>query len=327
MRTLFIIFKQNLLCLLLSCLSINAIAQQEEQAPSNEEIMEKTNTSPVVEEKSESKNTDTPNSNEISIPPPISLTQQFKDDLAHYLPTNNVKPLSAGSDDYITLITENTSVNNKGIAILLPDWQQGATNPKAINFLRKNLPLHGWTTISIQPMNKPENYPSNAIEVDTQRQENQKIIDEYKVKLVTMLNAVINTANDYPGIIMIIAQGNHGAMIVDLLHQTDEQQRLTQEPNALILLSSYVLTNKKLIDEANTNFAKKLASSEYPVLDLYLKKDNHIVLYKAKQRLLLSKKEMKVYYRQRQLNSSEMGYYPETELLTQVNSWLRSIGW
>jgi len=263
----------------------------------------------------------------IPTPPAISLTQQYKDDLKHYLSASSIKPLLAGPDDYMTLITNNTSVHNKGVAILLPDWQQGATNPKAINFLRKNLPRHGWTTISIQPTSKPENYPSNAIEIDKQKQENKSIIDDYKAKLAAMINADFNQANAYPGIIMVIAQGNHGAMIVDLLNQENAEPSITQEPNALILLSSYLLTNENLIDQANTDFAKKLAASEYPVLDLYLKKDNHIVLYKTEERLALSKQEMKASYRQRQLNNNDMGYYPEKELLTQVNSWLRSIGW
>jgi hypothetical protein len=298
--------------------------QQDRPAPSDNALTEKEKKSVQSEDTTDSKTEE--KKEVIPTPPPISIIQQYQNDLKHYLPANRVKSLLAGPDDYITLITENTSVNNKGVAILLPDWQQGATNPKAINFLRKNLPQHGWTTISIQPTNKPLNFPSNAIKVNDQQKENQTIIDDYEVKLATMINTLFSKANEYPGIIMIIAQGNHGAMVVDLLNQSNESASITQAPNALILLSSYVLTSEKLIDEANTDFAKKLATSEYPVLDLYLKKDNHIVLYKAKQRLLLSKQEMKVYYRQRQLNNSDMGYYPEKELLTQINSWLRSIG-
>jgi hypothetical protein len=263
----------------------------------------------------------------VTLPMPTSLLQQHKDDLTHYLPPNEVKPLLAGPDDYITLITENTSINNKGIAILLPDWQQGATNPKAINFLRNSLPKQGWTTISIQPASKPEGFPSNAVKLSEQQQENKTIIDKYKMKLAAMMNAVITKANDYPGIVIIIAQGNHGALLVELLDSDNDQMPLSQPPNALVLLSSYLHTNNALIDETNTTFATALAFSEYPVLDLLLRHDHPIVLDKAQQRLSLAKKEMKVYYRQRQLNNPAMGYYPEQELLIQINSWLKSIGW
>lgn len=310
--------KLTILIVLVNCVSVTVLAQQDEKASPEQK---------VAETNMESKSKPETKPNLVPITLPISLTQQYKEDLKHYLPANSVKPLLAGPDDYLTLVTENTSVNNKGVAILLPDWQQGATNPKAINFLRNKLPSQGWTTISIQPTNKPENYPSNALKISERQEENKNIINDYKMKLGVMMNAVIAKANEYPGIIIIIAQGNHGAMLVALLNQDNEQPTITQAPNALILLSSFLLTSNKLIDETNTSFAKKLAYSEYPVLDLYLRHDNPIVLDKTKQRLALSKKEMKVYYRQRQLNNVAMGYYPEQELLTQINSWLKSIGW
>lgn len=326
------ILKLTMSFLLLTLTNFTVLAQQDEQQPPEQVLAEtkgdsKKTSENTSETKAESKDTLKTKPKTIPVPPPRSLTLQYKDDLKHYLPANNVKPLLAGPDDYITLITENSSVNNKGVVILLPDWQQGATSPKAINFLRKALPLQGWTTISIQPTSKPENYPSSAFKVSEQQQENKIIIDGYKLKLGAMMNAVIAKANEYPGIVMIIAQGNHGAMLVELLAQNNEQATISQVPNAFILLSSYLLASNNLIDETNTAFAKKLAYSEYPVLDLYLRHDNPIVLDKAKQRLALSKQEMKIYYRQRQLNNDAMGYYPEQELLTQINSWLKAIGW
>ena len=302
------------------------LAQQNEQLTSAQKT---TN----IEASTES-NTET-NAKAVQIPLPASLTLQHKDDLTHYLPANKVSSLLAGPDDYITLINKNTSENNKGVAILLPDWQQGATNPKAINFLRNKLPSQGWTTIAIQPMSKPENYPSNALKMSEQQQENKTIMAAYKIKFNAMINAVINKSKEYPGIVIVIAQGNHAAMLVDFFDQQSSNQNSANQssnqnsamPNAVILLSSYVLTNNELIDEAHTALAKKIAYSEYPVLDLYLNYDHPIVLDKTKQRLALSKQEMKVYYRQRQLNSVATGYYPEQELLTQINSWLKSIGW
>ncbi len=253
---------------------------------------------------------------------PIELTKQHKDDLKHYLADEQVKPLLAGPDDYLTLVKRYTSVNSKGVVILLPEWQQGATNPKAINYLRNALPAKGWSTIAIQPSNKPENYPSTAITVAEQKKENQLVLKEYKIKLNSMLNAVMNTAREYPGIVLVIAQGNNAALLVDLYNQDDSQQ-----PNALIMLSSYRQSNPALINSANEHFAHQLAATELPVLDLYLKHDNPLVLSKAAQRKAFSKQEMKVYYRQRQLNNSVTGYYPEDELLSQINSWLKATGW
>ena len=258
----------------------------------------------------------------ITIKEPIALTKQYKDDLKHYLTSEQVKPLLAGPDEYLTLIKKYTSANHKGVVILLPEWQQGATNPKAINFLRNALPAHGWSTIAIQPSNKPENYPSTAITVAAQKKENKSALESYKNKLSTMLNAVMNTAKEYPGIVLVVAQGNNAALLVDLYNQEGSQR-----PNALIMLSSYRQSNRALTNSVNEDFARELAFLELPVLDLYLKYDNPIVLAKAAQRQSFAKQEMKVYYRQRQLTNTATGYYPEKELLSQINSWLKAIGW
>lgn len=296
--------------MLLICTNLTVTAQDEKQ--------EEAKTTEESKEDKEDKR--------VLIPSPISMALQHKEDLTHYFPTSRVIPILAGPDDYLTLVDENTSVNNKGVAILLPDWQQGATNPKAINFLRKVLPKQGWTTISIQPANKPSNFPSIALNVTDQQQANKTIIDDYKAKLSALINAVLTKSKEYPGIVIIIAQGNHGGMLVDIFDQQSTNQN-SSAPNALILLSSYLLNSNELLDETNTAFAKTLAYSEYPILDLYLKYDNPIVLDKAAQRLAVAKQELKAYYRQRQINNSVTGYYPEQELLTQINSWLKSIGW
>ncbi len=253
---------------------------------------------------------------------PIELTKQHKEDLKHYLATEQVKPLLAGPDDYITLVKKHTSANSKGVAILLPEWQQGATNPKAINYLRNALPAKGWSTIAIQPTDKPKGYPSSAITTADQRKENGLAIKAYKGKLSAMLNAIMNTAKEYPGIVLVISQGNNAALLVELYNEEGNPP-----PNALILLSAYRQSNHDLINSVNEVFAQQLAFLEIPVLDLYLKRDNPTVLAKAAQRKSFAEQEMKVYYRQRQLNNSISSYYPEEELLSQINGWLKVIGW
>jgi len=282
-------------------------------------------TKEAVKETTQSKDTKKKQENSANvsiIKKPIELTKQHKEDLKHYLASEQVKPLLAGPDDYLTLLKKHTSANSKGVVILLPEWQQGATNPKAINYLRNSLPAKGWTTIAVQPNDKPENYPSTAAALDDQIKENEITIKAYKDKLSAMLNAVMNIAQEYPGIVLVIAQGNNAAFLVDLYSQEGSQL-----PNALILLSSYRQSNHDLINSVNEDFAKQLAFLELPVLDLYLKHDNPTVLAKAAQRKSFAKQEMKVYYRQRQLNNAITGYYPEKELLSQINGWLKAIGW
>jgi hypothetical protein len=295
--------------ILFTCISFTALSQEDKKAE----------VKTAVENKTEKEK-------KVTIPLPISLEQQHKEDLTHYLPANRISPILAGPNDYLTLIDENQIANSKGVAILLPDWQQAAVNPKAINFLRTALPKRGWTTISIQPANKPSDFPSTALKVIEQKKANKTIIDEYKDELATLINAVLTKSKEYPGIVIIIAQGNHGGLLVDIFDQQSTSQN-GMMPNALVLLSSYLIDSHELIDETNTAFAKKLANSEYPVLDLYLQYDNPIVLDKTAQRLVIAKQELKAYYRQRKINNTVTGYYPNQALFTQINSWLKAIGW
>lgn len=298
------IFSALYICsLIFICTPATSVAEEEKKSTSQEKTQETTKDKTIIKK-------------------PISLTTQHKQDLKHYVADNEVKPLLAGPDDYLTLVKKYTSANSKGVAVLIPEWQQGATNPKAINYLRNALPAEGWSTIAIQPSSKPENYPSTAITVAEQEKENELILKEYKDKLASMLNAVMNTAKEYPGIVLVISQGNNAAFLIDLYNQDGNQR-----PNALILLSSYRQSSHALTNSVNEEFARQLAFTELPVLDLYLKYDNPLVLAKAAQRKSFAKQEMKVYYRQRQLNNTVTGYYPEKELMSQVNSWLKAIGW
>jgi hypothetical protein len=255
-------------------------------------------------------------------PEPISVGKQHKADLKHYLANEIITPILAGPNDYLTIITPQTSVNTKGVAILLPDWQQGVTSHHALNFLRTKLPHQGWTTIAIQPPMKPNNYPSLALTSEDQKKENKETLETYQLKLSALIKEVMIKAKDYPGIVIIIAQGQHGAMLTNL-YQTQKNEA----PSALILLSSYVNTNASFINSANLHFANNIALSDYPILDLYLKHDHLLTINKAQERRAQAKQEMNVYYRQRQINNYHAGNYPEQSLLIEINSWLKAIGW
>ncbi len=292
------------------------IAQEQSEEAVNSED-KKTETQTKKSTKESTKENSILTKKTVTIPAPLSLDQIHKGDINHYLKKGEIKPLLAGPDDFITLIKDSTTANNKGVAILLADWQQTATTPKGLNYLRKKMPSQGWTTISIQPPNKPDNYPSIALKVSTQQEENKTTLTAYQLKLSAIMKTVMATAKDYPGIFIVIAEGSHGALLTDLY-----QQGKNSPPNALIVLSSYMFT-----DAANAQYATSLAQSSFPVLDLYLMRDHPLALSNAVLRKSAAKKEMKAFYRQRQLTNITSSYYPEEELLVAIKGWLTTIGW
>jgi hypothetical protein len=252
---------------------------------------------------------------------PVNQLEQYHQDIKHYHATAEIHSLLVGTEKYITLIKKQTATLNKGVMILLPDWQQGANNPKAINYLRNELPTLGWNTIAIQPDSQPNDYPSKALTLDEQTKDNERIINIYKNKLSALLNAVMNVAKQFPGAVVVVAQGNNAAMLVELYDKES-----TEQPDAFVMLSSFRKNSPHLSDEINEKFARHIAQSDLPILDLYLRYDNAIVLAKAKQRKLLAEQAKKTDFRQRQINNTATGYYPNKELVKQITGWLKVIG-
>jgi hypothetical protein len=252
---------------------------------------------------------------------PVNRLEQHHQDIKYYHATAEIHPLLVGTKEYITLIKKQTGIRNKGVMILLPDWQQGANSPKAVNYLRHKLPALGWNTIAIQPDNQPSNYPSKALTLDERTKNNERITNIYKNKLSALLNAVMNAAKQFPGEIVVIAQGNNAAMLVELYEKEN-----TEQPDALVMLSSFRKNSPHLTNEINEQFAHQIAQSDLPILDLYLRYDNAIVLAKAKQRKSFAEQAKKTYFRQRQINNTATGYYPNKELVKQITGWLKIIG-
>jgi hypothetical protein len=129
--------------------------------------------------------------------------------------------------------------------------------------------------------------------------------------------AVIDKAKTYPGVIIVVAEGNHSAVLLDIY-----QQNLVGSPGGFVMLSSYMPTIP-----ASDKIAQQLAITDYPILDLYLKRDHRLVLANAVIRKHAAKRQLKVYYRQRQLNNQVTAYYPKNTLTTEIINWLSAIGW
>ncbi|XQW84474.1 DUF3530 family protein [Thalassotalea piscium] len=248
---------------------------------------------------------------------PIDFLQQQQEDIKHYLEPDTIKPILVGMKEHITLLNLNKTGVAKGVMILLPDWQQNATGSNSINFLRKQLPKKGWTTITIQPLTKPDNYPSQAIEREKKIEDNKKALIDYQDEMGLLLKQINEKAKDYPGVIVIIAEGSNGALLTNIY-----QQEIVELPTALILLSSFLPTM-----EDNKTVAASITQLPIPVLDLLLSRDNRYVEQAAQLRADAVKQEMKPYYRQKKIHNITPNHYPTDSLLKEINGWLSSVGW
>ncbi|MGJ8692492.1 MAG: DUF3530 family protein [Thalassotalea sp.] len=301
-----------ILLLLLTC-PIAAYAEEEAGEPVATESPA-TETTDAKDKDNSSANTKSFNRAEI-IKAPADLFEQTQNDVKHYL--NKTEPLLIGTQEFATLFNASNTANNKGVFILLPDWQQSIASSKNMASLMSALPDLGWATLTIQAMNKPENYPSKALTAKEQLEQNSNTLAEHKKQLSLIITALFDKVADMPGTFILVSEGNHASMLFDIF--SDESMA---QPNAIILLSAYSET-----PEADQAFAEALATSEIPVLDLYLNKGHSLVKQGIKLRAQLTDKELKIMYRQQQLKSYATSYYPKENLLIAVKGWLKYIGW
>jgi len=263
------------------------------------------------------KSTEDNHQNKVIINAPIDAFEQQQQDIKHYLAQEKIMPLLVGTDRYLTVINEHTTAVNKGVMVLIPDWQQSIATPNALNQLSNNMPQHGWTTITLHPPHKPQSYPSHAFTAKERSTEDIETLTNYEKKFADVVQAVITEAKSYPGVIIVVAEGNHSAVLLNIYQQT-----LVAAPSALVMLSSYMPTLPE-----NDKIAQQLALTDYPILDLYLQRDHRLVLASAKMRKDFAQRAMKIYYRQRQLSNQATGYYPKKTLTKAIIGWLSAMGW
>lgn len=294
------------LCLLAS--PIVAFAQEAEQEKT-EPATENTQSEQQSDENSAAKK----RAESISLPK--DRFAQHNEDLKHYL--DKTQEILVGTESYTMLWEESRTANHRGVIIIIPDWQQPATTPKTTDFLHRVFPDYGWSSLVIQPPNMPTGYPSVSTNETENSEQNKKLIDEYSQQLSRLYEQIIQKVETKPGAFIVVSQGNHAGLLLDLLEAGDNKM-----PHGLIMLSAYRST-----DEEDMAFAKTLSMSELPVLDLILAKDHPLVEKSADYRRKFASNEMKAEYRQKQYVNLYAGDYPQEDMFKTIQGWLRSIGW
>ncbi|QOL26648.1 DUF3530 family protein [Thalassotalea sp. LPB0316] len=253
--------------------------------------------------------------NEVKLVPAPDYFEQQQKDIKHYL--TKVSEVLVGTQSYALLAQKSNTPINKGVVILLPDWHDFISPSQHLAYLAKTMPDMGYSTLSIQPLAMPDGYPSTALEAQTRESENKAVIDDYLQQLQALMTRVIEQAQKQQGAILIVSAGNNAGFLTRLFSESKLPQ-----PQAFIMLSAYQLT-----PENNQQFARQLSENDIPTLDLFLKHDNQNVAHSMLLRKQESTRNLKVEYRQYQINNFETGYYPNKALLGAIRGWLASLGW
>ncbi|MCC9660016.1 DUF3530 family protein [Pseudoalteromonas lipolytica] len=278
---------------------------------------------------------------------PTPWSSLVTNDIQRFLPSDEVRPLLAGEDEFISLYRQSMAPTQRGIVLIIPDWQDVPTNNAGINFLRKQLNDIGYATLAMtmpdidwHPADMAMPEPTDNSETESTTQNNQQadsappaqtqqaphfvsakpniseaILDDYKLKLIARFNALYNSAMDEGGNIIVLAQGASAGLLIE--HYASFPNN---ELNAFISLGSYLPNSIR-----NQHLNATLSTISPPLLDIFYSEGNPDTLQSVNDRKRWVRRNAKYDYRQRELFGTPTEPEQHERLLKEVDGFLRRL--
>ena len=276
-------------------------------------------------------------------PPPFS--KNIDADISRLAKSDEVKPILAGDTEFLTLYSEYMSADFRGVVILIPDWQSTPTNNAGMNFLRKELNNHGYTSYAmtvpdidwqttLDEKEKTNNGTADSNEEATDEntqsgstaqtqphhadyieQVSTEVVDTYKLKLIARYEALYQQAAMESDNIVIIAQGTSAGVLLE--HYAEFSDSTI---NAFISLSSYLPNTKR-----NAKLSQITSLVTPALLDIYFATDSNDILMNLKKRQRWVNRNAKFDYRQRQLFGLRDAPQQHARLSKEIDGFLRRL--
>ncbi|WP_111980305.1 DUF3530 family protein [Algibacillus agarilyticus] len=254
-----------------------------------------------------------------------SESQLRLDDFKRLAEPDEIIELVSGEEPFVVFKSEETTSFSRGTAILLPDLATSQVGSHAYQYLRHSLNEHGWLTLAADTGELASKEPLDTSELEvymsrpdqSAEQLSEKYIKQQKLNLQMRITALVNKASEYPGINMVIAQGATAGYLTELYHDG-----VIIEPEIFVLIQPYLPDHK-----ANKLLAKKIASLQSPILDIWSDYDNPWARATVESRKRFARKLLTVHYRQRQL-FGDMGWEQRDARLTrEIVGYIAYLGW
>ena len=252
----------------------------------------------------------------------------------------------------IYVLQENTTAITRGVAVMIADSGVPIVGQEGFATLANEMNKIGWVTILIPapdigfiPTIIPEGVLENdgkaiaieekKISVDTQvtslgvtlldldtSQSAVTTIDDsafvkHEQQLVSLLEAVIEKAQEYPGYFLVISKGTSAAWLSKIY-----AEKTLKFPNAFVMISPYWPDRKH-----NRHLPEWIANTPMPVLDLYSSWDNGWAQNTVSRRQIAAVKALKLQYRQRELLGITMHKQHSVYIGKEIYGWISHMGW
>jgi hypothetical protein len=140
---------------------------------------------------------------------------------------------------------------------------------------------------------------------------------KHEQQLVSLLQAVIEKSQEYPGFFLVISKGTSAAWLSKIY-----AEKTLATPDAFVMISPY-WPDRKL----NQRLPQWIANTPMPVLDLYSSSDNAWARKTVTQREIATIKALKLQYRQRELLGFTVHQQHSTYIGKEIYGWIRHMGW
>lgn len=256
------------------------------------------------------------------------------------------------SQPVIYVLKENTTSIARGVAVMIADSGVPIMGQEGFAALAHELNKIGWVTILLPAPEigfKPnaEKAPPitegavtipevqtnaatdtqvsspNAPMVDTDISQSavttidEQVFVKHEKQLVSLLQAVIEKSQEYPGFLLVISKGTSAAWLSKIY-----AEKTLQAPDAFVAFSPYWPDRKR-----NQRLPKWIANAPMPVLDLYSSSDNLWAKKTISQREIEATKSLKLQYRQRELLGFNLHGPHNAYISKEIYGWVSHMGW
>ncbi len=266
-----------------------------------------------------------------------------KQDAQRLLRPESYRTMMVGTQEVVIVSHEANLPLAKGVILLVSESGRPGASQVGLAPMTGYLNDYGWATILLtaptlewQAEPEQETATGSPTDASTEQQSsgedgqalpvpsfdaplsiNQAMYQRQEQKFMLLMNAAMQEAQNYPGFIVVAAQGTSAAFLAKIY--ADGQLRA---PDAFVSISAN-LPQKDL----NNAVADAIARTPMPVLDIYNQWDNEWTTSTARARKVTAEKALKLHFRQREIVGPAINRQQFQYIAKEIHGWLTYMGW
>ena len=242
----------------------------------------------------------------------------------------------------IYVLQENTTAIIRGVAVMVADSGIPLVGQEGFSALANELNKLGWVTILLPAPDigfiptltqdlvieddekktiDEETNSTPLADLDISQTPVTSIVEqafeEHEQQLVSLLQAVIEKSQEYPGFLLVISKGTSAAWLSKIY-----AEKTLNSPDAFVAISPFWPDRNR-----NQQLPQWIANTPMPVLDLFSSQDNGWSQTTVAQREVAAVKSLKLQYRQRELLGFNQYRQYNTYLSKEIYGWVSHMGW